>query len=351
METENPMASTAMRFLSTVTESTGSIWPVGFDRVPDAPWATASIDEFGLGYDNVGTHGWYKNLEPTISQVVAALTENKVLVDFSAGTGILARRLLSAISHNVGILNVDASGKFLRVAVENLGGDERAAFRLLSYLKPERRLQLIDEVVERPMLERGADIITATNAIHLYYDLPETLSSWTRVLNPGGLALICSANMRNPGAREGDWIIDETVSKVNEIVADLVLRDPAFEQYRPALEDSEVVAAHTKLREKVFVPVRPLEYYTDTFRDTGFDVLHVFDSTIFARVDEWCQLLETYHDGVLSWVGGSPKVEGTAPTQEALRDRLFLIRYALQKLFPAQEAFPATWTYLTTRLH
>jgi SAM-dependent methyltransferase len=345
------MTSTTLSTNGRAVGQAESTWPAGIDRVPDAPWATAPIDDFGLGYDNVGTHGWYKNLEPTISQVLAALSEHKVLVDFSAGTGILAKRLLAAIRHDVGILNVDASGKFLRVAVENLGGDERAAFRLLSYLKPERRLQLIDEVVEQPMLDRGADIITATNAIHLYYDLPDTLASWTRVLNRGGLALICSANMRNPGARPGDWIIDETVAKVNEIVADLVLRDPAFEQYRPALEDSAVAAAHTKLREKVFVPVRPLEYYTDTFSDTGFDVLHVFDSTIFARVDEWCQLLETYHDGVLSWVGGSPKVEGTAPTQEALRDRLFLIRYALQKLFPAQEAFPATWTYLTTRLH
>ncbi len=344
------MTSTSLSTVPPPTDPTEFAWPEGFERIPDDPWATAPVDEFGLGYDNVGNHGWYKNLEPTISQVLAALSEDKVLVDFSAGTGILAKRLLAAIRHPVGILNIDASSKFLRVAIENLGGDERAAFRLLSYLKSEKRLQLIDEVVETPMLARGADIITATNAIHLYYNLPETLASWTRILRPGGLALICSANMYNPQCRQGDWIIDETVAKVNEIVAELVLRDAAFEEYRPALEDPERVEAHRTLREKVFVPVRPLEYYTDTLSDTGFDVLHVFDSTIFARVDEWCELLETYHDGVLSWVGGSPKVEGTEPTPLALRDRLFLIRYALEKLFPAQESFPATWTYLTTRL-
>jgi hypothetical protein len=170
------------------------------------------------------------------------------------------------------------------------------------------------------------------------------------VLEPGGLALICSANMRNPDARPGDWIIDETVAKVNEIVADLVAREPAFEQYRTVLQDPVAMAAHTRLREKVFVPVRPLDYYTDTFRDTGFDVLHVYDATIFARVDDWAHLLRTYHDGVLSWVGGSPKIEGTEPGADTLRDRFFLINYALEKLFPAQEVFPATWTYLTTRL-
>lgn len=344
------MTSTSVSPVSESIRTTDSVWPAGFARIPDAPWATAPIDAFGLGYDNVGTHGWYKNLEPTIAQATAALGENETLIDFSAGTGILAKRLLAAIKHPVGILNVDASAKFLRVAVENLGGDERAAFRLLSYLRSERRLERIDEVLDRSMLDRGADVITATNAIHLYYDLPDTLTSWTHVLNPGGLALICSANMRNPSCRAGDWIIDETVAKVNEIVAELVLREPAFEQYRPALQDPVAVAAHTTLREKVFVPVRPLEYYTDTFADSGFEVLHVFDSTIFARVDEWTQLLETYHDGVLSWVGGSPKVEGTEPTPDALRDRIFLIRYAMEKLFPAQESFPATWTYLSTRL-
>ena len=62
---------------STITpssRSTGPVWPDGFDRIPDAPWTRAPVDEFGLGYDNVGTHGWYKNLEPTIAQVTAALS-------------------------------------------------------------------------------------------------------------------------------------------------------------------------------------------------------------------------------------------------------------------------------------
>lgn len=328
----------------------GFEWPAGFDRVPDEAWARQNVDEFGLNYDNVGNHGWYKNLEPTISQVLAALGEDKLMVDFSAGTGILAKRLLSNINHRVGILNVDASPKFLRVAVENLGDDERAAFRLIRYLKEEKRLQLIDEVVDESLLERKADVITATNAIHLYYDLPETLRSWTRILRQGGSVFVCSANMHNPNAHSGDWIIDETVAKVNEIAADLVMREPAFEEYRPALEDSAQYAAHCKLREKVFVPVRDLDYYMATFRSEGYDVVHTYDATIFARVDEWLELLFTYHDGVMSWVGGSPKVEGAEPTDGALRDRRFLIRYGLEKLFSNRSEFPATWTYLTARL-
>jgi hypothetical protein len=42
-------------------------------RQPVSPSARQSVDQFGLNYDDVGSHGWYKNLEPTISQVLATL--------------------------------------------------------------------------------------------------------------------------------------------------------------------------------------------------------------------------------------------------------------------------------------
>lgn len=328
-----------------------AVWPEGFERILDEDWTRQPVDAFGLNYDKVGNHGWYKNLEPTIAQVLSALDVNKTLIDFSSGTGILTKRLLSSINYPVGILNVDASPKFMRVALENFGEDERVGFRLLPFVKEEKRLKTIDEVIGQPMLDRGADLLTSTNAIHLYYNLSETLASWARVLRPGALTLVGSANMRNPDRRSGDWIIDETVAKVNEIAADLVQRDPAFEQYRDALNDSARMATYTALREKVFVPVpvRDLDFYLESFVDTGFNVLHVTDSTIFARVDEWHQLLCTYHDGVLAWVGGSEKVDGRSPSKEAIMHRQFLIRYSLEKLFPGEESFPCTWTYLTCR--
>lgn len=334
---------------TTTNAPTSFDWPAGFERVPDQEWAYQPVDQFGLNYDNVGNHGWYKNLEPTVAQVVAAMDENKVLIDYSGGTGILTKRLLANITYPIGIVNVDASAKFLRIALENFGDDERVAFRLLQFLKEQKRLQTLDEVVEGPLLDRGADVLTSTNAIHLYYDLAATLRSWKRVLRPGALVAICSANMRNLKARPGDWIIDETVAKVNEVAAELVRSEPAFAEYRETLEDPTRMAGHTKLREKVFVPVRPLDEYLDAFTDAGFAVTHVHEATIFARVSEWYELLKTYHDGVLSWVGGSQKVDGHPPSGKAVSDRLFLIRYSLEKLFPGQDSFPCTWTYLTCR--
>jgi SAM-dependent methyltransferase len=324
-------------------------WPTDFVRVPDEEWTRQPVDQFGLNYDDVGSHGWYKNLEPTVAQVLAALEPGDLLVDYSSGTGILTRRILERISYPVGILNVDASPKFLRVAVEAFQGDERVAFRLLRWLKAEKRLEKLDEVSGPGLLARGADAITSTNAIHLYYDLDETLASWARALRPGGLAFVCSGNMHNPNGRPGEWIIDETVAKVNDIAADLVRTEPEFAEYRGTLNDATLMSRHEKLREKVFVPVRPLDFYLRAFQDAGFTVPHVFEETIFARVDEWYDLLRTYHDGVLSWVGGSEKVEGRPPSAEDVRRRLFLIKYSLEKLFPGQDSFPCTWTYLTCR--
>lgn len=343
------MSITSVRSRPARTSLDAFSWPGDFARIPDEEWTRQPVDEFGLSYDDVGSHGWYKNLEPTIAQVLATLEPGDLLVDYSSGTGILTRRLLDSISYGVGILNVDASPKFLRVALETFRDDERVAFRLLRWLKAGKRLQSLDEVAGPALLDRGADAITATNAIHLYYDLDETLAAWARALRPGGLAFVCSGNMRNPRARPGEWIIDETVAKVNDIAGDIVRGEPAFAEYRQTLDDAALMSRHEKLREKVFVPVRPLELYLEAFRDAGFTVLHVFEETVFARVDEWFRLLSTYHDGVLSWVGGSEKVEGAPPSAEAVRQRLFLIKYSLEKLFPGQDSFPCTWTYLTCR--
>lgn len=324
-------------------------WPTGFERIPDEEWARQEPDDFGRQYDSVGDHGWYKNLEPIVAQVLAGLDEDDILMDYSSGTGILAGRVLSRIAHRVGILNVDASAKFLRIALENFETDQRVAFRLMRFLKAEKRLQGLAEVVEETLLDRGVDMITSTNAIHLYHGLPGTLQAWHRALRPGGLALVCSGNLRNPNRRPDEWIIDETVASINEIAAEIVAKDPFFEDYRGVLDDATRMEAYRKLRDKIFVPVRPLELYLDSFTDAGFTVQHHFETTIHARIDEWYQMLAAYSDGVLGWIGGSEKIEGRAPSKVDEKYRLLLIRQSLEKLFPGKDSFPCSWTYITCR--
>lgn len=343
------MSQTASLSVGTDGSTRPTPWPADFQRIPDEDWTRQPTDDFGRQYDAVGNHSWYKNLEPIVAQVLATLDDDDILMDYSSGTGILAGRILPHVGRRIGILNVDASPKFLRVAIDNFEHDERVAYRLLRFLREERRLQRLDEILPDSIQQRGVDVVTSTNAIHLYYNLDETLEQWHRTMRPGALALVCSGNLRNPQRRPDEWIIDDTVASINEVAGEIVRTDPYYAAYRDSLDDADRMEAYRKLREKVFVPVRPLDLYTDAFARAGFTVQHVHDTTIHARIDEWYELLRTYNEGVLGWLGGSQKVDGKAPTDIAVEHRLQLIRQSLQQLFPGQDSFPCSWTYITCR--
>jgi ubiquinone/menaquinone biosynthesis C-methylase UbiE len=323
-------------------------WPDAFPRIPHEDWVDRPVEEFALDYDTVENHGWYRNLDLTVEQLALDLRPGDVLIDYSGGTGILLDRLrLRIFDRQVGMVVVDSSPKFLRVAVDRLRADERVAFRRLHFLKDERRLEFVDEVLGETFRRRPADVLVTTNAIHLYDDLPGTLAGWARVLKPDGRVYVNSGNLRNPRARENEWIIDETVYVVHEVAAGLVRTDPRYEAYRAVLEDEERLRAYLAFRDRVFLAPRPLEYYLDTLRAGGFEIRDVSERTIEARVDEWFEFLAAYADAVLGWVGGSAKVDGVGATEEAARDRLDLLRESLDVIFGGRPTFLCCWTYVT----
>ncbi|MDR0359413.1 MAG: class I SAM-dependent methyltransferase [bacterium] len=325
-------------------------WPAGVARIPDEEWVTQPLDTFGMQYDTVENHGWYRNLDPTIEQLAAHLDEGDVLLDYSGGTGILLNRLrLRIFDRQIGMLIVDSSAKFLRVALEHFRDDPRVALRLIRWVKDQKRLQYVDEVMEPALLERGVDVLASTNAIHLYTDLGDTLRSWARVLKPGGLVFINSGNVRNPSARPNEWILDETVYVIHEVATGLVRTDPRYAAYRDALDDDARMAKHLAVRDRVFVAPRPLSFYLEELAAAGLEVEEVTDTTIDANVDEWYELMCTYHEPVLGWVGGSEKVDGHAPSEQAVQDRLALIRHSMDVLFGGRKDFRCCWTYLRCR--
>jgi SAM-dependent methyltransferase len=325
-------------------------WPAGFERIPDEDWTRQPVDSFGLAYDTVEQHGWYRNLDPTVEDLARNLRDGDILVDYSGGTGILLDRLkLRVFDRQIGVVIADSSAKFLRVALDKFRDDPLVALRLLHYRKQEKRLEHLDEVLGPEMLKRGVDAIVSTNAIHLYYDLPETLASWVRALRPGGLVFINSGNIRNPRAKPNEWILDETVWVINEVAEGLVRTDPRYAAYRAALEDQDRLAAHHAYRDRVFLAPRPLQYYLDALEEAGLTVERVHEETIEANVDDWFELMSTYHDAVLGWVGGTEKVDGRPPTPEAVQDRLGLIRHSMDILFGGRKDFRACWTYITCR--
>jgi SAM-dependent methyltransferase len=326
-------------------------WPEGFARVPDAPWVEQSVEALALNYDTVENHGWYSNLDHTVEQVGEYARRGDVLVDYSGGTGIFAKRLLDRLgSKDVGIVIVDSSPKFLRLAFEKFRDDERMAFRRIRFLKDERRLERVDEVLGEALLARGVDGLVSTNAIHLYFDLQETVRSWRAVLRPWGRVFIQSGNVRNPDMPDDEWIIDETVDVIHERAVEIVAEDDRWIAYREHLEDTGHMSAHEDLRRKYFLPVRPLEHYLDVLREEGFEVSSVRRRRIPARVDEWYEFLSVYHEGVLGWVGGAEKITGRSPDESLIRDRLTLMREAMDRVFDGAFEFGASWTYVTCEL-
>lgn len=323
-------------------------WPDGFERVPAERWTREPVGTLALKYDTVEQHGWYDNLDPTVESVARHARDGAIVMDYSGGTGIFTQRLLERLGDRpVGVVIVDSSPKFLRLALDKLGDDPRVAFRLIRYLKPERRLQLVDEVVEPPMLERGFDAVVSTNAVHLYYDLRETLGSWRRALAPGGRVFVQSGNIRNSAADRSWWIIDETVEHIHRAAMKLVRDDERWGHLRPFLDDVEHLAAHDALRRKIFLPVRPLSHYRLQLEEAGFEVAAVEHRPVPAAVSEWYEFLAVYHEGVLGWVGGAQKVTGRPAPEAMVSDRLALLREAMEQVFGGADTFTACWTYLT----
>jgi SAM-dependent methyltransferase len=323
-------------------------WPAGWERIPDEAWTREPVDEFGKAYDHVDQHSWYKNLDATVEELAHLLNDGDVLIDYSGGTGILLDRLkLRMFDTSVGAVIVDSSPKFLRVALEKFRGDPNVGLRLLRYLRDEKRLQKIDEVLGAELLDRGVDVIVSTNAIHLYPDLGDTVASWVRCLRPDGHVLVNSGNIRNPRARRNEWILDETVWVVGDLAEGLVRNDSKYAAYRAELDDADRMAAHAAFRDKVFLHPRPLDFYLENLELAGLKVESVREASIEARVDDWYELLRTYNDAVLGWVGGTEKVDGAAASPEAVEDRLELIRHALDVLFHGRPTFQACWTYIT----
>lgn len=250
---------------------------------------------------------------------------------------------------DVGVVIVDSSPAFLRVALARLRDEPRVAFRLLPHVREEQRMRTLDEVLDEPLRTAGAACIVSTNAIHLYDDIDLTLGGWHRSLRAGGHVIASSPNIDNPGARAGEWLLDTTVAAVNEMAVQIVREEPIFERYRAVLDDAQRMAAYTAARARVFPPVRPLRAYTDAFERCGFRVQSAYPMTIAVRVREWADVLRTYHEGVLAWVGGTERIDGRAAAGDALRDRRFLIGYALERAAGGRESFDACYTYLTCR--
>ncbi|TNC19270.1 class I SAM-dependent methyltransferase [Amycolatopsis alkalitolerans] len=324
-------------------------WPFEFERIPNDEWASRTIHESALKYDEHRSTAIGQSLEPTVAQILTVLDETKIFVDYSCGTGLLTERILANYSSNTRILNADVSKKYLNIALNKFRNDQRVAVRLLKRLHVESGFQSIRDVLDDALIKRGVDILTSTNAIHLYPDVAAIAESWNRILRPGGLALINTGDMSNTARKVADWRLHDTVENVNQLARDAIKDESRFEKYRDSVADADLMRSYAQLRNSFYPPVRPVDFYLDSLSSAGLSALHAFELSIPISRSDLAATLIPYHDVVLGWVGGSTKVEGEAPSHACLRDRLFLIRYCVQKLYGEREFFLAPWTYITCK--
>ena len=324
-------------------------WPKNFKCIPNENWVNEPLQKLAKKYDTVEEHGWYDNLDITVSHLSKAFGPEDIIIDYSGGTGILTSRLMRTMKNNCPrIIIVDSSPKFLRLALEKFCTDERIAFRLIPFDKERKRLSTIEECLDSDILKTGVNGIVSTNAIHLYYELDQTLGSWKKILRPDGYLHVQSGNIRNPSNKDS-WIIDETVEHLNNAAIRLVASQDSFISLRKFLDNDEHMKAHDKLREKYFLPVKDLDYYTKSLKKNGFEIKDIQCHPINASVDEWYDFLSVYHEGVLGWVGGAEKVYNKKVSSHFVSLRKALMRLAMEDIFNGSDSFQAAWTYINAQ--
>lgn len=315
------------------------------DKIIDKSFLKSDVTDFALGYDKVKNHTWYDNLNYLVELSKEYFNEDDFIMDYSCGTGIFPERLLKSTVSCPRILMMDSSPKYLKLSYDKFGRNYKFYFRLMKYLKEENRLQTIDESMGGTYKEL-LDGIICTNAIHLYPNISETIKSWNDILVKGGKLLINSGNILNPSMDIESKLIDQTVEEISKISFDIVKSEPKYSKYLDLIDNFEYISKHDELRKKYFLPIRPIDFYTDELVKNGFKITEVKTINIDARVDEWFDFLKVYHEGVIGWIGGSKKITNIEPTEQELNDRIEIIRLSLNKMFNSQNNFKACWNYI-----
>ena len=106
-------------------------WPIGFERYLNEDWTKTPLEDLALKYDTVEEHGWYDNLDATVELLISNLNVGDIIIDYSGVTGILCQRLLETANRDdFGILIVDSSPKFLRLALEKFQDNQQVGFQI-----------------------------------------------------------------------------------------------------------------------------------------------------------------------------------------------------------------------------
>ena len=172
-------------------------------------------------------------------------------------------------------------------------------------------------------------------------------ASWARVLRPGGRVFVQSGQHPQPPGRA------QRVDPGRDRVGDPRGRDRTGPQ-RPALcrlparcsTTSRACARTSPTGTRSSCPCARWTTISAAWKRPASPSRRSRPAPSRPRSGDWFEFLSAYHEAVLGWVGTSAKVDGKAPSREAVADRLALIRHAMDTLFGGRDAFRCCWTYI-----
>ncbi len=284
---------------------------------------TAPISKGASAYhDAVCNAKYYVTiLDELMMNAAQKIVEGQIVVDFGAGTGVSALRLLKQASDHFDLWMVDNSPAWLGKAYEILHDRKGTDFFIVGK-KGETHATLSQTIGEGI-----ADHVVCANTIHLIPDIAEVFEGVSCALKEGGMFFVESGNVLYDDTPKGALLVDDTVKRVHDIALDMVRYNPSFSSYKADLDaDIRKYAAQRKF---VFPDPRPLSFYCEMLQKSGFVVERSYAKLFKVEYGDWLTFLRVkrLQAGIL------PEIGGNDPSNKEEEDRDNLISLATHKLF------------------
>jgi len=273
-------------------------------------------------HEAVFNSSWIKDILYELAKIAnQQIKDDNIVVDFGAGTGTSALLLLKHIQKKFKLWLVDNSASWLGKAYELLNNPPYVECFLLE--KKNERYATLAETVGN----ESVDHVISANTVHLIPNIEDTFNGINNALKKHGSFIFQTGNFTRNDRPEGALMIDDTVKSVHDIALDIVKSNPDFSIYRKDL--NKRVESEQQQRKFVFPDPRPINFYLDALKNSGFDCKSAQYIPVRIRYSDWLNFLRVkrLQAGIL------PEIGGKEPTPKEEDDRDKLITMAALKLF------------------
>ena len=260
-------------------------------------------------------------LDELMMTAALVVKENETIVDFGAGTGVSALRLLEHLKVDIKLWLVDNSAAWLGKAYEVLSSKANVKCFLLE--KKGEGYETLADAVGKNIV----DHVISANTVHLLLNLKEAFKGINATLKDNGTFTFQSGNITRSNRPDGALMVDDTVKRVHDIALDIVRTDSRFATYKKDIDIR--IKREEPQRKFVFPDPRPIEVYLGALKHAGFKYQEPHYRLFKVKYSDWLRFLRVrrLQAGIL------PEIGGHDPSQKEESDRDLLITLATNKLF------------------